>query len=184
MNIIENLAMQNLGVDMEDEQQRESWKIQNDSQADWALDKIREAQAEYRRFEMVVNDKIAQLQAVLEKEKERIVKEVEFFSFKLAQYFETVPKRKSKTQETYKLPSGRLVKKYRQPKIVRDDEKLVKWLEQNGMTELVKIQKSPDWATFKKETEIVGDKVVSKTTGEVIDGITVIEQAPEFKVEV
>ena len=184
MNIIENLAMQNLGVDMEDEQQRESWKIQNDSQADWALDKIREAQAEYRRFEMVVNDKIAQLEAALAAEKERMEKEVNFFQGKLAQYFETVPRKTTKTQEVYKLPSGRLVKKYKSPKIERDEEKLVAWLEANGMTELIKIRKSPDWATFKKDTEIVGDKVVSKTTGEVIDGITVIEQAPEFKVEV
>lgn len=176
--------MQNLGVDIEDEQQKEQWKIENDSQADWALDKIREAQAEYRRFEMVVNDKIAQLQAALEKEKERMEREVGFFSGKLAEYFETVPRKKTKTQETYNLPSGRLIKRYRSPKFERDDEKLVAWLESMGLSELVKIQKYPDWATLKKETEVAGNKVVLKATGEIIDGVTVIEQPPEFKVEV
>lgn len=184
MNIIENLAMENLGVDIEDEQQREGWKIENDSQADWALDMIRERQAEYRRFEMVVNDKITQLQEVLKIEKENMQYNVGFFQSKLAQYFEAVPKKKTKTQETYKLPSGRLVKKFKNPKIVRDDEKLVEWLERSGMTDLVKIKKSADWATLKKETEVVGERVVSKHTGEVIEGVTAIEQAPEFKVEV
>ena len=184
MNIIENLAMKNLGVDMEDEQQRESWKIQNDSQADWALDKIREAQTEYRRFEMVVNDKIAQLEAALAAEKERMEKEVNFFQGKLAQYFETVPRKTTKTQEVYKLPSGRLVKKYKQPKVERDEEKLVAWLEKNQMTELIKVKKSADWATLKKETVIVGECVISKHTGEVIGGVTAVPQNPEFKVEV
>jgi len=184
MNILANLALQNLGVDIEDEQQREGWKIENDSQADWALDKIRETQAEYKRFEMVVNDKIQQLQEALEKEKERMENEVNFFQGKLAQYFETVPRKSTKTQETYKLPSGRLVKKYKQPKIVRDDEKLVEWLEQNGMKELVKIEKKADWATLKKETQIAGETVVSKNTGEVIPGVTVVPQNPEFIAEV
>lgn len=184
MNILANIALKNLGVDIEDEQQKESWKIQNDSQADWALDKIREAQAEYRRFELVVNDKIAQLQEALAAEKEKMEREVGFFLGKLAEYFETVPKKKTKTQETYSLPSGRLIKKYKGPKIVRDDEKLIEWLEANGMTELVKVQKSPDWATLKKETEIVGEQVISKNTGEVIPGVVAVPQNPEFTVEV
>jgi len=184
MNIIENLALQNLGVDIDDEQQREVWEITDDGKADWALDKIREAQAEYKRLEIAVNNKIEQLQEALEKEKESMERETGFFQSKLAQYFETVPKKKTKTQETYKLPSGRLVKKFKNPKIVRDDEKLVEWLERSGMTDLVKIKKSADWATLKKETEVVGERVVSKHTGEVIEGVAAIEQAPEFKVEV
>ena len=184
MNILANLALQNLGVDIDDEQQRERWKITNDSSADWALDRIREAQAEYRRFEMVVNDKIAQLQEALEIEKEKMEREVNFFQGKLCQYFETVPRKATKTQEVYKLPSGRLVKKYKQPKIERDEEKLVAWLEKNQMPELVKIKKSADWATLKKETEIVGERVISKNTGEVIEGVTAVPQNPEFKAEV
>lgn len=184
MNIIENLALQNLGVDIEDEQQREGWKITDDGKADWALDMIRERQAEFRHFEMVVNNKIAQLKEALKVEKENMQYNVGFFQSKLAQYFETVPRKTTKTQETYKLPSGRLVKKYKQPKIVKDDEKLVAWLESNDMTELVKIEKKADWATLKKETEVTGERVISKHTGEVIEGVVAVPQNPEFKVEV
>lgn len=182
--------MENLMLDLIDEfldvqeEEKEVWKVEDDSQADWALDKIREAQAEYKRFEMVVNDKIEQLRAALDKEKESMERETSFFESKLCEYFETVPKKATKTQETYKLPSGRLVKKYKQPKIERDEEKLAKWLENNDLKKLVKIKKTADWATLKKETEIVGDKVIYKATGEVVEGVEAIEQSPEFKVEV
>jgi len=184
MNIIENLALKNLGVDIENEQQREVWKIENDNSADWALDKIRESQAEYKRLEMTVNNKISQLQAALQAEKEAMERELNFFQGKLAEYFETVPRKATKTQETYKLPSGKLVKKYKAPKIERDNDKLVAWLEQNDMPDLVKTEKKADWVTLKKETEIVGDRVISKHTGEVIEGVTAVPQNPEFRVEV
>ncbi|RKL63041.1 hypothetical protein DXT63_08580 [Thermoanaerobacteraceae bacterium SP2] len=184
MSILGDLALKHLDIDTDNEEQKEQWKIENDSQADWALDKIREARAEYRRFEMVVNDKIAQLQAALEAEKTKMEREVGFFTGKLAEYFEKVQRKKTKTQETYSLPSGKLVKKYKQPKIVRDEAKLVEWLEKNGMTELVKIEKSADWATLKKETVIEGERVISKNTGEVIEGVIAIPQNPEFIVEV
>jgi len=77
-----------------------------------------------------------------------------------------------------------LVKKYKQPKIERDEEKLVAWLEKNQMPELIKIKKSADWATLKKETEVVGERIISKNTGEVIEGVTAIPQNPEFIAEV
>ena len=183
-NILASLALQNLGVNIEDEEQREGWKIENDSQADWALHKIREAKAEYRRFEMVVHDKIEQLKAALAAEKEKLDREVGFFQGKLYEYFEQVPKKKTKTQETYKLPSGRLVLKHKQPRFERDEDKLVAWLETNNMTDLVKVKKYADWAGLKADTEVVGNQVVSKSTGEIIDGVVAVPQSPEFIVEV
>lgn len=151
MSIIGDLALKNLGLDIENEEQKQTWKITDDSKADWALDKIREAQAEYKRFEMVINDKIQQLQEALKEEREKTENETNFFKTKLAEYFELVPKKKTKTQETYKLPSGRLVKKYKKPKFKRNDTELVKWLKKNNMPELVKIKESADWATLKKK---------------------------------
>jgi len=60
----------------------------------------------------------------------------------------------------------------------------VTWLERNDLKGLVKVKKSPDWAKLKKDVEIAGDKVVSTYTGEIVDGVKVVPQEPEFKVEV
>lgn len=183
-NILANLALQNLGLDVEDEQQREGWSIKDDGQADWALDKIREARADFRRFEMVVKEKVGQLQAALATEQQKMDREIGFFQGKLFEYFGTVESKETKTQKVYKLPSGRLMLKYKQPRFERNEEKLVEWLEKNNMPDLVKVSKSADWATIKKETDVVGEQVVSKNTGEVIEGVMALPQAPEFTVEV
>lgn len=184
-DVLARLAAAKLAIDTENEQEKEAWAIKDDLQADWALDKIRESEAEYRRFEMVVNDKIRQLVTALNTEREKMENETGFFKSKLAEYFSTLNNKKAtKTQETYKLPSGRLVLKHKQPKIERDDDKLVPWLLERHMPWLVKTKKTADWANLKAETQVVGDKVISKQTGEVIDGVVAVPQSPEFTVEV
>lgn len=111
--------------------------------------------------------------------------EVGFFENKLREYFSSLDNVKTtKTQATYNLPSGKLLLKQREPEFVKDDAKLVEWLENNELNQLVKIKKSPDWATLKKDVSIVNNKVVSTYTGEIVEGITVIQRDPEFKVEV
>lgn len=183
---MENLMMtiidENLNIQ---EEEKETWKVENDLSADWCLDKIREAKAEYARFEMVANAKIEQIQAALLTQKNKMDNEVYFFESKLKKYFETLENVKTtKTQATYSLPSGKLVLKQIGPEFTRDDVKLVEWLENNKLNQLVKIKKSPDWATLKKDVSIVNNKVVSTYTGEIVEGVNVIERDPEFKVEV
>lgn len=167
------------------EEEKGVWKVTDDLKADWCLDKIRESKAEYNRFEMVAKAKIEQIEAALKSQKEKMDNEVGFFENKLREYFSSLDNVKTtKTQATYNLPSGKLLLKQREPEFVKDDAKLVEWLENNELNQLVKIKKSPDWATLKKDVSIVNNKVVSTYTGEIVEGITVIQRDPEFKVEV
>lgn len=183
-NIMLNLIDEFLQVE---DTNKEAWKVEDDLTADWCLDKIREAKAEYNRLEIVINDKIQQLQNRLEKERQKMEQEVSFFESKLREYFETLEEKQLKTTKTmmkYKLPSGELVKKFPGPEFKRDNEALVKWLEDNQMDEYVEIKKQPKWGELKKKTKVVGNNVVFEDTGEIVEGIEVIERAPEFKVEV
>lgn len=175
-----DLAIVNEFLPEEAEQEKPEWRIKTDLDADWALDKIREEQAEYHRFEMVVNEKIEQLEASLQKKKEQSDRSVDFFTAKLKEYFDTVPHKTTKTQETYGLPSGKLVLKKQNPKFVMDDEQLTAWVEKNA-PECLKIKKSTDWAGLKKAIKVAGDKAVDKN-GEIVPGITVQERKSEFKV--
>ena len=181
-NVMMNIIDENLNIQ---EEEKETWKVENDLSADWCLDKIREAKAEYNRFEMVANAKIEQIQAALMAQKEKMDSEVGYFEYKLREYFNGLSNIKAtKTQATYNLPSGKLLLKQKGPEFIQDDVKLVKWLENNKLNQLVKIKKSPDWATLKKDVSIVNNKVVSTYTGEIVEGVTVLERDPEFKVEV
>ncbi len=165
-------------------EEKETWQIKDDLAADYALDKIRDARAEYNRFEMVAKAKIRQIEDALTKKRMAMESETGFFEGKLREYFETVKTKDTKTQKSYALPSGRLKLKYQNPEYKRNDEELIKYLEKNKMDEFIKIKKSADWMELKKKTAPVDEGVVNIETGEIIPGITLVDRPPKFEVEV
>lgn len=104
--------MDNLMMDLIDDvlniEDKEVWKVEDDLSADWCLDKIRESRAEYNRFEMVAKEKIRQIEEKLKKEKDKAQGDIDFFEWKLREYFERVKTDDTKTLRKYKLPSGEL----------------------------------------------------------------------------
>ncbi|SKB01148.1 Bacteriophage Mu Gam like protein [Caloramator quimbayensis] len=167
----------------EEEAKQEGFIVDNDLKADWCIEKIKEAHAEYNRYEMVIKAKIEQLNAALKKAQEKRDSEENFFKYKLYKYFKTVKTKDTKTQKVYSLPSGKLIEKMQQPEYIKDEEKLLEWAEKN-CPENIKIKKSVDWAILKKNIEMINGLAINKNTGEVIEGITIQEREPKFIVEV
>lgn len=157
--------------------------IDSDQKAEWALAKIREEQAEAQRIINVCKSMILHYEEQIKKAEEDFEKKTAYLKSQLEQYFETVEKRRTKTQEVYKLPSGTLKRKFPKPKYEIDDEKFVKWLKDRKLDDYIKIEEKPKWAEFKKATKTVGNKVVDEN-GEIIEGITVVDRPPVFEVEV
>lgn len=185
--------MENLMMDLIDEfldiqeEEKETWKVEDDLGADWCIDKIRESKAEYNRFEMVAKAKIQQIEHALRKEKEKMENEVSFFESKLREYFETVKAEETKTLKKYKLPSGELRMKKSQVTFDYDKKKLLEVAETDGnMDDYIKVKKDFDWANFKKNLKIEGNSIINKETGEIIEieGLAIKEKPEEFSVEV
>jgi len=149
--------------------------VDDDRKAEWCIGKIREAQAELAKFMDWYN-------AQIEREKKRVESRIAFFEDKLKPYFAMVPKKETKTQLSYQLPSAKLVLKRQGPEFVRDDEKLIPWARENA-PDFVKTKLSIDWAGMKKTLTVVGDQVAD-SAGEVVPGITVQDRPDVFKVEV
>lgn len=163
--------------------EQSEFKIDTDQKAEWALNIIREEQAEAQRLINVCNSQILYYQSEIKKVQDKLENKTGNLKAMLFDYFQTVPRKATKTQETYSLPSGKLKLKYPQPEYKRDDSKLVEWLENSGKTDYIKIKKSPDWATLKKAITVVGDKVADEN-GEIVEGVEVVERPPVFDVEV
>lgn len=180
-NVMMQIIDENLGID-----EKGTWKVDNDSSADWCIDKIKEIQADYNRFSIVAKERISQLQMKLDKEKEKVDNEISFFESKLREYFETVDKKETKTQLSYKLPSGNLKMRKGKLDFDYDKDKLLTYAKENSLEELIKTSESFTWSEFKKKIEIQDNNIISKETGEVleIEGLAVIEKPSEFKVEV
>ncbi|AEE95312.1 host-nuclease inhibitor Gam family protein [Mahella australiensis] len=175
--------MDNIALEIIDEHVEEGFVIDDDAKAEWALRKIAEERAETQRYINVCQTMINEYQAKIQKAQGELNNSTSYLKSLLAQYFETVPKQKTKTQETYKLPSGALKKKYLAPEFVRDDEKLLAWLKERNMASYIKVKESPDWAGLKKNVHVSGECVADEN-GEIIDGVKAVERPPVFEVEV
>jgi len=165
---------------------RERFTVDNDMKAEWVLSKIRSIRKEKKKE----TDELLRQMRFYEDRMDMICKqadeEVAWFESMLTPYFdermESGFTKSTKTQTTYKLPTGKLVLKHQAPEYERKDAELLPWLKANR-PDLVKVVESPNWAELKKTVKINGDSVVTED-GEVIPGVKVIEREDEFKVEV
>ena len=125
-----------------------------------------------------------QIQAVKEKTKSHI----EWHEHLLQSYFAKVPHSGTKTQETYSLPSGKMVMKRATDSLVRPEKEnetaFLLYLAESGIKEYTKtkITEALDWANYKKRLTIVDGKAVDKETGEIVEEIRVEHVEPKFSI--
>ncbi len=163
---------------------QENWKVTNDKQAEWVIEKYNEEMLEKARYKESLQAKMENLQEKLRKleDEEREAKERR--DSYLIEYFETIPdefKKKSKTMEKYRLPSGEIVKKYPSPEFRRDNDRLLNWIKSSGL-DYVEVKETPKWGELKKITKVINGQVVTED-GEIVEGVEVVERPPvmEFK---
>jgi hypothetical protein len=154
----------------------EGFVIDTDAKAEWALQKIREARADRDRWVKWYREKI-----------DEITEQTDFDTMNLermlAEYFATVPHKVTKTQESYKLPGGKLVMKTQNPEFKRDDKAIIDWVKANGMPQFVKVKEELAWQELKDATAVFEGHIVTED-GEIIPGVEVVNRDAKFIVEV
>lgn len=180
---LEALNMEAFAYQEEPEQPHE-WRIADDGCADWAVQKIAEERAELARIKELAEAQIARIEEKLAAAERRCENGTRFLTGKLAEYFGTVPHKKTKTTESYRLLSGSLKMKLGGVSMKQDDAKLVEFLKASGQTDYIKVTEAPKWGDFKKRLEVVGGSVVDKESGEIIEGVELITKPDVFTVEV
>lgn len=166
-----------------EDEPRGTFRIADDSAADWAVRKINEERAELARIVALADEQIAKIMEKVAAAEKRCENGTGFLISKLAEYFETVPHKATKTQHTYRLLSGTLVKKLGSQTLKPDNEKLVEFLKASGNTDMIKTKEEPAWGEFKKRLEIMGDSVIDKETGEIVEGVNIEEKLGSFDVK-
>ncbi len=156
----------------------ENFKIDNDKTADWAISQIKEAEAERDRLVSLAEEQIKDLTIRIEEIKTKCENDTRYLRSLLNMYFDTVNAKETKTQKSYKLLAGTLVLKKPTVKINHDDDQLLAYLQSNGGENYIKTKYSVDWAEYKKNLGVEGDKVIDLDTGEVIEACSV-ENVPE-----
>ena len=160
------------------------WRIASDEAADWAVSKIAEERAELARIKALADEQINRIMEKVQAAEKRCENGTAYLTGKLAEYFGTVPHKKTKTTESYRLLSGTLKMKLGGYSMQQDDEKLLAWLKASGNTDMIKTTEKPMWGEFKKNLQIVGGVVVDQNSGEIVEGVEVIEKPATFSVDV
>lgn len=163
---------------------QETWKIKNDHDAEWLIEQVGKDLIESARYKESLKSKIESLQEKLKRVEEEERQAIERRNSYLIEYFETIPeefKKKTKTMEKYRLPSGEIIKKYPNPEFKRNNKKLLDWIKANKL-DYVEVKESPKWGELKKITKVMNGQVVTED-GEIVEGVEVIEREPvlEFK---
>lgn len=164
---------------------QEKFKVTNDRQAEWVIEKANEDLIEINRFKKSLEEKLEEIREKLNKLHEEENRVKEWRDSCLVEYFETIPdefKKKTKTMEKYRLPSGEIIKKYPSPEFKRDNSKLLNWIKFNKMNDYVEVKEIPKWGELKKITKVVNGQVITED-GEIVEGVEVVERPPvmEFK---
>lgn len=161
----------------------EQFAIDNPQKAEWALKQIQAKQEELQEYISVCDGMIDDYNEKKKKAQEQYESSINYFKLQLEDFFRTVKTSKTKTQESYKLPTGKLVLKYPKPKFVKDDDLLVSWLKASGRKELIKVKESPNWSELKSTVEVNGSNVITED-GEIIEGVSVEMSEPEFEIKI
>lgn len=160
------------------EEEQQDFIILDDSTAEWCIGKIKEIEAKREKM-------VAFYERQIRHEKETADASIEWFKARLREYFDNMSEfhSKTKTQETYSLPSGKLIQKKMPPKYETNNTLLVEWLKKNKMPEYIKVEEKAQWGELKKVTRLSPDgKGVVTEDGEVVPGVVVSEQEDKFDV--
>lgn len=181
---LESMDMSAFTEDEAEDGPRPAWRITDDGCADWACRKIAEERAELARIRELAEAQIARIEEKVAAAERRCENGTRFLTSKLAEYFETVPHKTTKTKASYRLLSGTLTRKFGGQQMKQDDAALVQFLKASGNLEFIKTEEKPKWGDYKKRLEIVGGSVVDKETGEIVEGVQLIEKPDTFAVDV
>lgn len=163
----------------------DNFEITNDELAEWALGKIKEETEERDRLLALVDakrqDLILQEQDIID----RCDKSTSFLRYKLQQYMGTVKCKSTKTQDSYQLLSGKLIRKKPSVDYKVDKDELVAWLMEHEYADLIKVDVYPMWGEVKKK--LTGDPetgiVMISDTGEVVDGVSAALTEEKFDIK-
>lgn len=162
----------------------DNFRLSDDVQADKFVKEEAKRQRDLKRLLDICDKEIEELKL----KRESILADIEkesFYKTQLMIYLENAPKeykKETKTQISYKLLSGTIVKKKGGLQAVRDSDALLTWAKGTD-ADLVRIKEEADWAKIKKNVELTEDGAVYLPTGEMIDGITTEMKADSYDIK-
>ena len=160
--------------------------VLDDASAEMVLRQLKQAEDQYDRMKSWYDHQIQNLKDIRDRTRT-------WAESCLRPYFDMVPTTGKKIR-SYDMPGGTLKLAKQDPEYSVDDEKLVPWLEKNGMTDMIQVKKEARWGDLKetlkdakKQIRTVaaedGTLQVVNADGEVIPGVTATVRDDKFSIK-
>jgi len=161
---------------------KQAFRITDDSSANWALRQLLSVRKKIKENRKLFESELARITSWLEKADESLAKDENYFVGILTEYANQV--RTTENRKTITLPHGTIKTRASSAKVkVEDAEVFLGWAKATESSELIRVKEEPAVSVFKELFDIVGDKVVLKATGEVVQGVTVQPESTSITIE-
>lgn len=173
MNDLENFELEELESLINlNEDDKKKFKVTNAETANWVFRKMKYIDVKLDEVDNMANNDLLRIKSWKEKQTKKYSEIKTFFEGLITEHVMEEKKKDPK----YKLstPYGSAYVKTMPEKWSYDEEKLIKWLEKNK-ADLLHIEKTPKRRELKEYAAVIGDKAIDISTGEEIDGISIVE---------
>ena len=194
------------------EEESQEWKIDSEGLANWAIGKVIEEQDRFEMYKNATNEQIEILKNKLKEEHDKSDGRTSFLRYKLSEWLNTVPAKKTKTKASLKLPNGTISKIYSKEilkpvdsKTQKDSVELLEYCKTYSDKDFIDCKETVKWGELKKILGANGDDVITidvtdsetgeittkqipsnvvynKQTGEVVSCLKIDYSLPEIKV--
>ena len=182
------LELEKLESDEQDNEEN-GFRVDDDEKASWCLRKIRELKNKQSDHERLAERLISELQKEIQeikhwrdKENDKIQNNIDFLETKLENYMHYL-REDNPDLKTKNLPYGKLKFRAQRPKWKYDEERLLEFLQDNK-PDMVRVKKKPDKRNLKKVAAVSNGKAVLPDSGQIVEGVTVVDRPEKFKVNV
>jgi hypothetical protein len=156
---------------------RERFRVENDSQAVWAMRKLAAAKARLNDIALIAESEIARVQHWAEQQSREPMRNTEYFEGILVEYGMS---QRAEGRKTVSTPYGAIKSRTGQPKYTfTDRDEFIAWAKANRPG-WVAVKEEPALSVIRAETE----GAVDSDTGEIIPGLSVDPASVSFSVEV
>lgn len=161
-----------------EESNENRFKITNPQGAAWAINRMKEAEKDKAMWTDHYKNQMEMAVVACDRT-------IDSMSLFLEEYFETLPKKETKTQFSYDgLPGAKLIRKKESKTFKREDETFLQFLKSGKREEYIKVKESPDWSAYKKIIQEGEDGTLHDLeTGEIIQGVSVEITPSRFTVQ-
>lgn len=151
-------------------EERERFRINDDSAAIWAMRKLAEVQKAKAENEKLATAEKHRIDYWLEEVQRPLERNAVYFANLLTDY--AIRQREESDRKSIVLPHGKISTRNGADKWVTDNDTVLEWLRANNKTDLIRTKEEPALAALKAEFVVDGEKVITRD-GEVVPGIVV-----------